>query len=183
MGTLTTSAFQNTGGTITIPVRELTPRVIQYYREDYTGGEWNPDNTSNWVPGSFRDFTPRRADSRISYTWRCPHAWIGQTHAISHWRFFVNGNLYFWNSTSGRHIEDGCVLKWDVPSWGTTAGRIGYQIRAYANDNHEVRLYTTYYWDGTGRSAQNSRGQLIIEEYTGVSSAVNAENSGVIRAG
>ena len=175
MGTLTTAVLTNTANNVTVPVRELTARVIQRYVADYTGGEWNPDNNNNWVPGSWVDFTPKRSDSRISYTWRAPHAWIGQTHAISHWRFYVNGNLYFWNSTSGRHIEDGCVMKWDVPSWGTTAGRIGYQIRAYSNDNHEIRMYTTYYWDGTGRSAQNCKGQLIVEEYAGVSQAVGVQ--------
>jgi hypothetical protein len=176
MGTLTSSLISNTSGSVVVPIRELTSRVIQRHEATYTGGEWNPDNTSNWVPGSFRDFTPLRSDSRISYIWRCPHAWSNATHAISHWRFFVNGILYFWHSTSGVHIEDGCVLKWDVPSWGTTAGRIGYQVRSHSNDNHETRVYTTYYWDGVGRSAQNARGQLLIEEYTGVSDAASANS-------
>ena len=175
MGKLTTNTISNVSGTVTVPVRELESRIIQRYVQDYSGGEWNPDNTSNWAPGSFVDFTPRRADSRISYSWRVPHAWVAASHAISHWRFFVNGNIYFWHSVSGVHIEDGCTIKWDVPSWGTTAGRIGYQVRSYSNDNHEVRLYTTYYWNGTGRSAQNARGQLIVEEYAGVSNAASID--------
>lgn len=183
MGTLTTASLTPTGGSPVVPIRELTPRIIQHFRQDYTAGEWNPDNNNNWAPGSFVDFTPRRADSRISYIWRVPVAWSNASHAISHWRFFVNGILYAYHSTSGVHIEDGCTLKWDVPSWGTSAGRIGYQVRSYANDNHETRLYTTYYWDGTGRSAQNARGQLIVEEYVGVSNAVNAETQGTQRAG
>lgn len=165
MGTLTTNIISNVAGNIQVPVRELATRVIQRYVADYTGGEWNPSTTSNWVPGSWVDFTPKRADSRISYIWRIPHAWVAASHAISHARFYVNGNIYYWHSISGTHIEDGCVLKWDVPSWGTSAGRIGYQIRTYAEDNHEVRFYTTYYWDGGGRSVQNCKGQLIVEEY------------------
>lgn len=173
MGTLTTNAIRNTVTGQVIPIKELKGRVIQRYLANYTAGEWNPDLTNNWAPGSWVDFTPLRSDSRISYSWRIPHAWSNATHAISHWRFFVNGALYFWHSTSGVHIEDGCTLKWDVPSWGTFAGRIGYQVRSYANDNHEVRLYTTYYWDGTGRSAQNAVGQLIVEEYVGVSDATS----------
>lgn len=182
MTTLTVNALKHTNSGHAIPIKELTARVIQRHVADYTGGEWNPDNTSNWVPGSWVDFTPLRSDSRISYIWRCPHAWSNNTHAISHWRFYVNGILYFWHSTSGVHIEDGCVLKWDVPSWGTSAGRIGYQIRSYSNDNHEVRLYTTYYWNGTGRSAQNAYGQLIVEEYVGVSDATS-NNSYTVTAG
>lgn len=179
MGTLTIDAISNVAGSFIIPVDELVPRVIQRYENTYTGGEWNPDNTSNWAPGGFVDFTPRSAVSRINFIWRVPHAWVAASHAISHWRFFVNGILYYWHSQSGVHIEDGCVIQWDVPSWGTSSGRIGYQVRSYANDNHETRLYTTYYWDGTGRSAQNSRGQLIVEEYlgTGAPSSVGAGNT------
>jgi hypothetical protein len=175
MSTISINAISNTSGNVVVPVKELQTRIIQQYTSEYTGGEWNPDNTSNWVPGSFLDFTPLRSDSRISYIWRCPHAWVGNSHAISHWRFFVNGLLYYYHCTSGRHIEDGCIMKWDVPSWGTTSGRIGYQIRAYSNDVHEVRLYTTYYWNGTGRSAQNSIGQLIVEEYVGTSSPASID--------
>jgi hypothetical protein len=175
MGILTTTAITAAGNFSEIPIKELTARVIQRFESTYTGGEWNPDNASNWVPGSFVDFTPKRADSVISYIWRAPHAWSNAAHAISHWRFFVNGVLYYWHSVSGTHIEDGCTIKWQVPSWGTTLGRIGYQVRSYANDNHETRLYTTYYWNGTGRSAQNARGQLIVEEYAGISNAARAD--------
>jgi hypothetical protein len=181
MGILTTNSISSPNGAVVIPVKELRTRVIQQYQAEYSGGEWNPDNTSNWAPGSFVDFTPRRADSRISYIWRCPHAWVAASHAISHWRFFVNGTLYYWHSTSGVHIEDGCVMKWDVPSWGTTAGRIGYQIRSYANDNHEVRLYTTYYWNGTGRSVQNAIGQLIVEEYVSTDEPARVDGTYVAR--
>lgn len=175
MGTLTTNMITNSAGTVRAPVRELYGRVVQRFENTYTAGEWNPDNTSNWAPGSFVDFTPRYADSRISYIWRCPHSWSNAAHAISHWRFFVNGYLYYWHSTSGVHIEDGCVLKWDVPSWGTSAGRIGYQIRSYSNDVHETRLYRTFYWDGI-TNPQNARGQLIVEEYMGTGQPVRQQD-------
>lgn len=181
MSILNATTLTTRGGTVVVPVRELRTRIIQHFRQDYSGGEWNPDNNNNWAPGSFVDFTPRRADSRIAYTWRCPHAWSNASHAISHWRFFVNGILYYWHNTSGVHIEDGCVMKWDVPSWGTTVGRIGYQVRSYANDNHETRLYTTYYWNGTGRSAQNAPGQLIVEEYASTDDAPSVDGTYVAR--
>ena len=100
MGTISANAITPVSGSPIIPVKELETRVVQSYNSEYTGGEWNPDNNSNWVPGSFVDFTPQRADSRISYIWRCPHACVAASHAISHWRFFVNGNLYFWHSSS-----------------------------------------------------------------------------------
>lgn len=155
------------GGTpVAVPIVELQERTIQSYSATYTGGAWNPNNSYNWIPGSFVDFTPRRADSRITYYWRGPHCWQGNAHAISHMKFYVNNNVWFWHSTSGNYIEDGCTFRWDFPSWGTTVGRIGYQLRSYSDDAHEVRWNTTTYWDGTG-SAQNSYGQLIVEEYVG----------------
>lgn len=164
MGSLSVEYLQNTAGSLTIPVKELETRTIQYYQAAYTGGEWNPDNNYNWIPGAWVDFTPRRADSRIRYTMRVPFAWVSATHAISHWYFYAAGTLYWYWSESGNHVEQGKTYQFEVPSWGTSSGRIGMQHRSYSNDNHEVRLYTTYYWDGGGRSAQNARGHLMVEE-------------------
>lgn len=167
MATLTVSTLKNSAGSVTIPVADLRNRTIQHYQSTYTGGEWNPNNSYNWIPGGFVDFTPRRADSRIRFMYRIPYAWVAASHVISHWKFYVNGQVYFWHNMSGTHIEDGNTLVWDFPSWGTTNGRIGYQHRSYADDNHEVRINTTYYWDGGGRSAQNCYSQIMIEEYVG----------------
>lgn len=164
MSPINVDFLRNTSGTVTVPVVELRKRVIQFYQEEYAGGEWNPDNNYNWVPGLFRDFTPRRADSRIKFTARFAHAWVVAGHAIGHWYFWANGILYYYWSSSATHIENGKAVEFEVPSWGTSTGRIGLQHRSYANDNHETRIHTTYYWDGTGRSVQNCRAQMIIEE-------------------
>lgn len=180
MGTFRTTAIQHPDGTLVVPTYELQRRVVQQFISNYTAGEWNPDNNYAWAPGSYVDITPRRADSRISYIWRVPHAWSNATHVISHWTFYVNGVLYYRHSQSGVHIEDGNVMKWDVPSWGTTSGRIGYQIRSYANDNHECRIYCTYYWNGTGRAAQNCSGQLIVEEYVNTDEPAGWAPGGVL---
>jgi len=183
MGTLTTSYIASNTGSLVIPVRELATRCIQRYHNQYTSGEWNPDATSNWAPGGYVDFTPLRADSRIVFTWRVPTAWSNASHSITHWRFYVNGVLYYRHGHGGTHVEDGNTLRWDVPSWGTGSGRIGYQVRSYANDNHETRLYTTYYWNGTGRSAQNAYGQLIVEEWAQSGLPAGADDTeGIVRA-
>ena len=163
MGTLSVDYLQNRAGTVTVPVKELETRVIQYYHAEYTGGAWNPNNSYAWMPGSFRDFTPRRADSRIKYTCRIPYYWPNASHAISHWRFYVNGEILYTWSESGTYIENGRTFEFEFPSWGTSSGRIGMQMRAYSNNNHEVRPYGTRYWDGGG-STQNCRGHLMIEE-------------------
>jgi hypothetical protein len=165
MGTLTVEYLQNTGNTVTVPVAELERRIIQSYQAQYTGGEWNPDNNYNWVPGAFYDFTPRSTSSRIRFQMRMPHAWVAAAHAIANWRFFANGVLYYAWEESCQHAENAKLIEFDVPSWGTTSGRIGLQHRSHANDNNEYRMYCTYYWNGTGRSVQNSYGHMFIDEF------------------
>ena len=156
--------IQNRAGTVTVPVTELRTRVIQFYRADYTSGTWNPDNTYNWIPGAYYDFTPRRTDSVIFYTMRLPTTRQGgSTHAIGNFYFYANNILYYQWEESLQHMENGKTWQFQVPSWGTSTGRIGMQNRAHANDSNEVRMYSTEYWDGTG-SSQNCKGQLIIEE-------------------
>lgn len=171
---LTTKSFSNSTGSFEIPIKELEVRVIQRYENTYTGGSWNSGTSYSWVPGGYVDFTPLRADSRISFIYRVPVYRSNNTHVISHWRFYVNGNIYFYHSTSGTHLEDGATYKWDVPSWGTTQGRIGYQIRDYDGDN-EITLYGTQYWNGSS-SVQVANGQLIVEEYAQTASTAYANN-------
>lgn len=160
---LTVEYLQNTAGTISVPVKELQLRTIQLYQAEYTSGEWNPDTNYNWIPGTWADFTPRRADSRIKYTMRLPLAWSNAAHGISHLYFWAAGTLYWYWSESGTHYENAKMFQFEVPSWGTSTQRIGMQLRSYANDNHELRAFRTYYWDGVG-SVQNSKGHLMIEE-------------------
>lgn len=166
MGTLTVDYITNRSGSVQVPVRELRVRVIKRYESTYAS-QWNNNTGYSWVPGSYVDFTPLRSDSTIVYTWRAPFARVsGSSHAISHWRFYAAGINYMWHCESGNHIEDGCVFRWEVPSWGTNSQRIGYQNRAYSDNNHEVRFYYTDYWNGQG-SNQTPRGQLIVEEIAG----------------
>lgn len=167
MGILTTKTFSSSNGDIEIPVKELEIRVIQRYENTYTGGSWNSGTGYSWVPGGFVDFTPERADSRICFIYRVPVYRPAANHGISHWRFYVDGVEYFYHSTSMTYYEDGATHKWDVPSWGTNTGRIGYQMRQYGNN--QIRPYGTTYWNGTS-STQNAFGQLIVEEYVQTSS-------------
>jgi len=147
-----------------IPLTELGHRVIRSYRATYTGGQWNPNATFNWAPGMFYDYTPALASSRIRTYCHLSYVGLNAAHGISHWIFYANSVEIGRHSVSGNHLEDNSVYTWDFASWGTSSGRIGYQIRSYADDNNEVRLHTTRYWDGGG-SSQNCYGQLVIEEY------------------
>lgn len=147
-----------------IPLDQMGYRVIKDYRQEYTSGEWNPDTTYAWIPGMHYDYTPESSSSRIRVICNIPFASRNAAHAISHWIFYANGTEIGKHSVSGNHIEDYCCYTWDFASWGTTEGRVGYQLRSYANDNNELRLYTTRYWEGSG-SQQVLYGQFIIQEY------------------
>ena len=157
----------NLAGTITVPIRELyNTRYLQRYQAVYTGGSWNPSTSYAWVPGSYVDFTPTRSDSTIQYAWRAPVAWVNASNAINHFMFYANGVLFKYHSVAGTHLEDADTYMWEVPSWGTTTGRIGCQVRCYATNNHTLRIYDTNYWNGTG-SRQNAYGQLMVDEVLG----------------
>lgn len=168
MSTIIVDTLYSDKHDITIPVTEIGHRVIKTYRADYTAGTWNPSTAYNWVPGMYYDYTPASASSRIKVSCYIPYYGINAAHAISHWIFYANGVEQGRHSLSGNHLEDFASFTWDFPSWGTSAGRVGYQQRSYAEDNHETRVYGTRYWEGGG-SVQNAYGQFTIEEYlTGV---------------
>lgn len=147
-----------------ISVTELGHRVIKNYRQNYTGGSWNPDTNYNWVPGMYYDYVPASASSRLRVSCNIPVAGVNAAHCISHWIFYANGTEQGRHGVSGQHHEDRRIYTWDIASWGTSSGRVGYQSRSYANDNHEVRVFVTRYFDGGG-SGQNCYGQFVIEEY------------------
>ncbi len=148
-----------------VPLTQLGHRIVKINRQNYDGGQWNPNTTYNWAPGMFMDYTPLRTDTRI-------RAWLhmsfarttGSSHCMSHFIFYANGVEQGRHTIAGQHLEGNGVYVWDFASWGTSNGRIGYQSRAYADDNHEVRLHCTNWWDGGG-SIQTCRSQMIVEEY------------------
>lgn len=148
-----------------ISVAELGHRVVKTYRSTYTGGQWNPNTTMNNVPGMYVSWTNAESGNRLRVSCHIPYAGINAAHVISHWQF-VGGpsGVVGSHSISGYHLEDFGWFVWDIAGWYGGSYGVGYQMRAYADDNHENRVYTTRYWDGGG-SNQNCYGQMIIEEY------------------
>lgn len=168
MSTIITDQLQYDYDRPQVPVSELGHRIIKNFRQNYDSGAWNPDTNYNWVPGQYADYTPLSSSSRIRAWCHIPYVGLNTAHSISHWIFYANGVEQGRHCVSGNHLEDMSSYVWDFASWGTTEGRIGYQMRSHGNDSHEVRPYTTRYWDGGG-SSQVCRGQFVIEEYlTGV---------------
>ena len=130
MSTLIVNELRTDEFSPTIPLIELGYRVIKSFRQTYTSGEWNPDNNYNWVPGMFADYTPESASSRIRVYCSIPAAGRNAAHAISHWIFYANGSEIGRHSRSANHYENNHTYTWDFASWGTSAGRIGYQMRS-----------------------------------------------------
>jgi len=165
MSTIVTDTISPDPNTNPIDLSQLQKRIVREYRTTYTGGAWRNGNSYAWVPGAFVDYTPYSGSTRIRCYWNIPTArWVGNAHSISHWIFYSNGTEQGRHSLSGNHIEYRATYVWDFASWGTTNGRIGYQMRMYSVNNHEVGVYSTQWWEGTG-SNQNCYGQFYIQEY------------------
>jgi hypothetical protein len=137
--------------------------LIQRVVHNYTGGDWNPDNNWNWVPGLHYDFTPKKKDSIIKVYWNFATGWENTGHAISNWKGFANGVELFRNCLSASHWESRNTFQWQIESWGTNKDRIGLQCRSHSVNENTVRIHRTNYWEG-GHNHQNAYSQMVIEE-------------------
>jgi hypothetical protein len=166
MSTLRVDTIQTGARTQAVPVSELRQRVIKTYRNTYRSGSWTPSTAYQWAPNMFVDYTPASASSRIRFT-ICASFAHANGHAISHWIFYSNTSTEQGrHSVSGQSPEWRHTYVWDIASWGTTSGRIGYQIRNYGTSN-QGRLHSTHHWDGAG-SDQAAQTEIVIEEYLGI---------------
>jgi len=145
-----------------ILVTELRQRVIKTFRNSYRGGSWEPAISYDWVPAGFVDYTPASSSSRIRFTINLSYAHTNG-HAITHCIFYANSVEQGRHSISGQSPEWRHMYVWDVASWGTIQGRIGYQMRRYSNSNIS-RIHGTHHWDGVG-SNQAAQTEIVIEEY------------------
>lgn len=149
-------------GETILPVSELRCRTIKTYREVYTGGSWDPSDTYAWLPSGYVDYIPSSASSRIRFNISLSFAHTSG-HAISHCIFYANNVEIGRHNICGQSPEHRHLYTWDVASWGTTSGRIGYQVRRYGGSNIP-RFHGTYYWNG-GSNNQNAQSEILLEEY------------------
>jgi hypothetical protein len=166
MSTLRTDFIQTSQQAAAIPLTELQQRVIKTYRNTYRGGSWEASDTYQWLVAGFHDYTPASAASRIRFSLNLSYAHT-DGHAIAHCIFFANGVERGRHSIAGQSPEHRHLYIWDVASWGTTLGRIGYQVRRYGGSNRP-RFHGTHHWDGVG-SNQNAQSEIVIEEYLPIS--------------
>jgi len=163
MSTLQVNTIQAGTSEFSIPVSELSGRIIKTYKDTYLLGAWVPSTDYTWLPGGFADYSPERSDSRIRFSLSLCMA-HQDGHAISHNIFYANGVEIGRHSISGQSPEHRHLYVWDVASWGDFTGRIGYQMRAYSASANRVRVHSTHHWDGVG-SAQIGQTEILIEEY------------------
>lgn len=146
-----------------VPVTQIKQRVIKTLRYTYRSGSTTPaSGVYNWLPAGYADYTPARSDTRIRFNINMSYA-HSNGHSISHLIFYANGVERGRHSISGQSPEHRHLYVWDVPSWGTASGRIGYQVRNYGVSN-QGRFNGTHHWDGVG-SDQAAQTEIVIEEY------------------
>lgn len=162
MSTLRVDNLQAGSNDYLLPLTELRQRRIKYMRDVYQFGSWTPSTSYAWMPGGYLDYAPLSASSRIRFTLALSMGHING-HAISHNIFYANGVEQGRHSISGQSPEHRHTYIWDVASWGTASGRIGYQTRNYGGSNQAL-MHSTYYWDGAG-SNQVAQSEITLEEY------------------
>lgn len=166
MSTLRVDNIQGGARDNLIPLSELRHRVVKTARNSYRSGSWLPSLSYQWAPAMFIDYTPARGDTRIRFSINISYA-HANGHAIAHCIFFANGAEQGRHSISGQSPEHRHLYVWDVASWGTSNGRIGYQVRNYGTSN-QGRFHSTHHWDGGG-SDQAAQTEIVIEEYLPIS--------------
>lgn len=164
MSTVRADNLQAVTSEVTLPLTELRQRVIKDFRSRYTGGSYIPGDAYAWALGMFQDYAPASASSRIRTTISFSYS-HENGHAISHWIFYANGTEIGRHSIAGQSPEHRHTYVWDFASWGTSTGRIGYQVRRY-NGSQQPRIHATHHWDGGGSNQSSlAVGEMTIEEY------------------
>jgi len=163
MSTVKADNIQGGSRETLIPTSELRSRVIKSYQFNWNGGWWDPSDSYQWLPAGYHDYLPASANSRIRFTISLSYCHING-HGISHCIFYANGNEVGRHCIAGQSPEHMHTYVWDIASWGTTEGRIGYQIRRYGGSN-SGRFHGVTHWDGIGEGNPTAHSEFLIEEY------------------
>lgn len=163
MSTIKVDNIQGGSRETLIPISELRHQVIKTYRFVWNGGAWGPSDAYQWAPSTYCDYTPASASSRIRFTLSMSYGHING-HGITHCIFYANGVEQGRHSIAGQSPEHRHLYVWDVASWGTSQGRIGYQMRRYGGSNSGLINGLTH-WDGVGAGDTRAETEYLIEEY------------------
>ena len=141
-------------------------------------GNFNTDVYQQMIAVSYK---PPAGAIGVEFNFHFSGSWRGDTHAIQHFRFYVDSNeitnARF--NTSNRYYENLCSFRYyltiggsgnDYPvgrleNWNS-AKTLEMKTRAYqANGNRVADMYGTYYWDGANSPQQFKQPQMEIISY------------------
>jgi hypothetical protein len=134
------------------------------------------DSTYRDLTGSTIVYTPPAGATRVKYSFDFSSYWDGGSHAIAHYKFFIDGSevVFARHNRSATYQESRYTFNWTIPIGGTANTNTGRQAtwttpktlkmqgRAYATSTNDNNLHGTTYWDGTG-SNQFSMPIITIE--------------------
>ena len=166
-GIIRVNNIKNEDDSVNLSTSFFQRRLVQRYTRWFFGGVWNPGNSYFEIPGSYINVTPLYDNSLLVYSTSAPIGHVGgwNRHCISHWVFTVNGTEYARHNRSMDHIENGNILRWEVPSWGKgVASSMGYIARQYNSGNHGVHFNGRRYLNGTSVNAPVPV-YVSVEEY------------------
>ena len=151
--------------TLTENFNTVNKRLITYS----PGIPYFATNSFDWLAGCYCDFTPTSSTSYIRFLCKYNTGHYN-THNISSLKFFANGTEICRWSGSLQHDERTCHFERIVPSWGTSAGRIGLQLRRHGSGNQH-QFNTPNWWEGAGQSldsgspgGRSGQGECVVEE-------------------
>jgi hypothetical protein len=159
-------AFNSSGAlTLIENFNTVNQRLITYS----PGVPYYGSTTFDWLAGCYCDFTPTSSTSYIRFLCKYGTGYYND-HCISHLKFFANGvEICRWSS-SLRYDERTCHFERIIPSWGTSAGRIGLQMRIYGTSNQH-QFNATNWWagggynlDGAGVGNRSHQNECVVEE-------------------
>ena len=146
---------------------EANYTMVQRQHQLYNSGAWTPTESYNEVAGLNINFTPKYADSVITYRANYNITKYDNSGFITHLKFMVGSNWYYYlansNHTAG-YGEHRFPFEINFPSWGTDQRRMGLHARSYSS-SYRGYFHATGWWDGSGQYVNAIPANVTIEEW------------------
>jgi len=127
-------------------------------------GQQDMNSTYQDISGSNITYTPPLGATRVVYKFNFSTYWTNASHAISHYRFYIDGVevVYARHNRSATYQESKYEFSWTIPIGGSPNTNTGRQAtwttpktlklmgRSYDGNANDINLHGTYYWDGGG---------------------------------
>lgn len=141
--------------------------LVQRQHQFYNGGAWTATESYNEVAGLSMNFTPKYADSVITYRSNYSVTKYDASGFILHLKFMVGSNWYYYLSNSNHtagYGEHRFPFEVNFASWGTDQRRVGLQARSYSS-SYRGYFHASGWWDGSGQFVNPIPANVTIEEW------------------